>query len=338
MRDVARRAGVSTATVSFVVNGTKRVAPHTRERVTAAMDELGFRQNRLAVALASRHTRIIALLSPALEHHLGRAGMAIITTAAQTARERGYRLVLWPVSNDAHEMTELVTDGLLDGVLLMEVEVDDRRVEKLTELGAKFALIGRTRDPSGFAYVDIDFDKAIADGLEHLVGLGHTRIALVMGEAAGAHLPGYGPRVRVEEAFRAGMTSRGLAPIVTSAEPTSRGGAAAVDELLLTTPGVTAIIVSNEDAAPGIVRRLEELGRPIPKSVSVLSIANLPALGETTSPVLTTLNVPQVGLGERAVVALIDQIEGTSTKLPQTLLPCVLQIEETTGPAPALQN
>lgn len=298
------------------------------------MEELGFRQNMLARALASHHTNIIALLSPALEHHLGRAGLSVITSAAQTARERGYRLVLWPMSNDAHEMTELVTDGLLDGVLLMEVEVDDARVEKLTELGAKFALIGRTRDPSGLAYVDIDFEKAIADGIEYLVGLGHSRIAMVMGEAAGAHLPGYGPRLRVEDAFRSGMVGRGLEPILTSAEPTRAGGMAAVDELLLASPDLTAIFVSNEDAAPGIVQRLAELGRPVPAAVSVLSIANLPVLGEPMSPVFTTLNVPQVGLGELGVAALIDQIEGTGKKLPQTLLPCVLHIEETTGPAP----
>ena len=298
MRDVALRAGVSTATVSFVVNGTKRVSPQTRERVVAAVEELGFRQNMLARALASRRTRIIALLSPALEHHLGRAGMSIITSAAHAARERGYRLVLWPVSNDAHEMTELLTDGILDGVLLMEVQVDDPRVEKLTELGARFALIGRTRDPSGVAYVDVDFDKAVKDGLDYLFELGHTRIAMVMGQAEGAQFPGYGPRVRVEAAFTAGMVTHGLIPIVTSAEPTLSGGMAIVDELLETSPDLTAIFVSNEDAAPGIVRRLGELGRPVPEAVSVLSIANLPEVGAMSSPVLTTLNVPQVGLGE----------------------------------------
>src|ERR1700704_5361212 len=163
MRDVAERAGVSTATVSFVVNGTKRVAPDTHARILAAMEELGFRRNILARALASRRTRIIALLSPVLEHHLGRTGMSIVTSAAKAASDRGYRLVLWPVSNDGREMSELLTDGLLDGVLLMEVQMDDPRVEKLTEPGGTFALIGRTRDPSDLAYVDIDFDRTVSD-------------------------------------------------------------------------------------------------------------------------------------------------------------------------------
>src|ERR1700704_5984403 len=163
MRDVAERAGVSTATVSFVINGTKRVAPDTHARIVQAMDELGFRRNVLARALASRRTRIIALLSPVLDDHIGRTGMSIVISAARAARDHGYRLVLSPVSNDGREMKELLTDGLLDGVLLMEVQMDDQRVERLTELGGTFALIGRTRDPSDLAYVDIDFDRTVSD-------------------------------------------------------------------------------------------------------------------------------------------------------------------------------
>ncbi len=336
MRDVAERAGVSTATVSFVINGTKRVAPETHARIVQAMDELGFRRNVLARALASRRTRIIALLSPVLDHRIGRTGMSIVTSAAVAASDRGYRLVLSPVSNDGREMQELLTDGLLDGVLLMEVQMDDQRVEKLTELGGTFALIGRTKDPSQLAYADIDFDRTVAEGLDYLVGLGHRQIALVLGQQEGTSLAGYGPYVRTEAAFREGMAARGLEPVVTSTEPSQRGGMSIVDALLEETPGLTAIMVLNEDAAPGIVSRLAEVGRPVPLSASVLSIATTPALGAMSHPVLSTMNVPEVELGEHGVAALIDQLEGTMKQLPQVLIPCTLQIEGTTGPAPAL--
>ncbi len=334
MRDVAERAGVSTATVSFVVNGTKRVAPDTHARIVEAMDELGFRRNVLARALASRRTRIIALLSPVLDDHLGRTGMSIVTSAAKAASDHGYRLVLSPVSNDGREMKDLLTDGLLDGVLLMEVQMDDQRVEKLTELGGTFALIGRTRDPSQLAYVDIDFDRTVDEGLDYLVGLGHKRIALVLGQQEGSSLAGYGPYVRTELAFREGMSARGLEPIVTSTEPSHRGGMTIVDALLETAPDLTAVIVLNEDAAPGIVSRLTELGRPVPSAASVLSIATTSALAAMSHPVLSTMNVPQAELGEYGVAALIDQLEGTMKDRPQVLIPCTLQIEGTTGPAP----
>ena len=334
MRDVAERAGVSTATVSFVINGTKRVAPETRARITEAMDELGFRRNVLARALASRRTRIIALLSPVLDDHIGRTGMSIVTSAGRAASDHGYRLVLSPVSNDGREMKDLLTDGLLDGVLLMEVQMDDLRVDRLTELEGTFALIGRTRDPSQLAYVDIDFDRTVNEGLEYLVGLGHTRIALVLGQQEGASLTGYGPYVRTETAFREGMASRGLDAIVTSTEPSQRGGTSIVDALLEEAPDLTAIVVLNEDAAPGIVHRLAEIGRPVPTLASVLSIATTPALGAMSYPVLSTMNVPQAELGELGVAALIGQLEGTMKERPQVLIPCTLQIEGTTGPAP----
>lgn len=335
MRDVAERAGVSTATVSFVINGTKRVAPDTRARIVQAMDELGFRRNVLARALASRRTRIIALLSPSLDNHIGRTGMSIVTSAARAASDRGYRLVLSPVSNDGREVEELLTDGLLDGVLLMEVQMDDMRVQKLTELGGTFALIGRTRDPSQLAYVDIDFNRTIEQGLDYLVGLGHTRIALVLGQQEGANLAGYGPYVRIESAFREGMATRGLDAVVTSTEPSHRGGISIVDTLLEAAPDLTAIIVENEDAAPGIVYRLAELDRSVPHAASVLSIAGTPEMGAMSNPVLSTMNVPQVELGKLGVTALIDQLEGTMKDLPQILIPCALQIEGTTGPAPS---
>ncbi|WP_420813819.1 LacI family DNA-binding transcriptional regulator, partial [Phytoactinopolyspora endophytica] len=134
MRDVAERAGVSIATVSFVLNNTKPVAPATRERIEAAMAELGFRRNALARALASRRTHILALAYPALQHKLGSTAMSFVTSAASAASNRDYHLVLWPVDNDGVELTELVRQGLVDGILLMEVLLDDPRVEALAAM------------------------------------------------------------------------------------------------------------------------------------------------------------------------------------------------------------
>ena len=98
MRDVAVRAGVSIATVSFVVNGSKPVREHTRLRIEQAMAELGFQRNVVARALASRQTRILALAYPALEHRLGWSIHDFVTSAAQGAADAGYHLVLWPVT------------------------------------------------------------------------------------------------------------------------------------------------------------------------------------------------------------------------------------------------
>src|SRR6187431_659768 len=97
MREVANAAGVSIATVSFVVNNSKRVAPETRERIERAMTELGFRRNIVARALASRRTQIIALVYPVLEHRLSGSITEFITSAARAASAAEYHLVVWPV-------------------------------------------------------------------------------------------------------------------------------------------------------------------------------------------------------------------------------------------------
>jgi DNA-binding LacI/PurR family transcriptional regulator len=94
MRDVARLADVSIATVSFVINDTKPVAPATRARVEEAMLQLGYRRNALGRALASKRTRIIALLYPALQRRLSETAVKFFTSATQTAKDLGYNLVL----------------------------------------------------------------------------------------------------------------------------------------------------------------------------------------------------------------------------------------------------
>ena len=137
MRDVAERAGVSIATVSFLLNDTKPVTPATRARIEQAMAELGYRRNVVARALASRRTRIIAMAYPALEHRFGMSTAEFFTAAAERARAQEYHLVLWPVGNDGVELRELLGQGLVDGVVLMEVQLADPRVEVLRETGAE---------------------------------------------------------------------------------------------------------------------------------------------------------------------------------------------------------
>ena len=201
MRDVAERAGVSIATVSFVVNNTKPVKPKTRERIESAMAELGFQRNLVARALASRRTRILALVYPAQEHPMDRTSLEFVLSAARTAKDADHHLVIWPIANQSEELQEVAGQGLVDGVVLMEVQLDDPRVAVLQRAGLPFALIGRTRDLEGLASVDIDFDSTIALAVHHLVDLGHRRIVLVTGDQEDDTLPHYAPFVRQVQAF-----------------------------------------------------------------------------------------------------------------------------------------
>jgi DNA-binding LacI/PurR family transcriptional regulator len=323
MREVAEAAGVSIATVSFVVNNSKPVAPETRRRIEEAMVRLDFRRNMVGRALASRRTRIVALVYPAMEHKLGASGMEFVTSAARTASEAGYHLVLWPVSNDAGELTELVGQGLVDGVLLMEVQLEDARVEVLRTARTPFALIGRTADLTGLAYVDIDFERTIEEAVDHLLDLGHRRLVLVSGSQADESFRSYGPYVRAAAAYRRVAAERAFEAVMIECEQSTEAGRAAAAQILATRPGTTAVLVLNEYAAPGVVNGLLRHGVRVPADVSVLSVLTSTEMSTLVDPTLTVMSSPGVELGELGVQALLRVLE-RAPALPPRLIPGTL--------------
>jgi len=325
VRDVAERAGVSIATVSFVLNGTKPVTPATRDRVETAMAELGYRRNLLARALASRRTRILALAHPTLEKRFGSTTADFVTSAARAARARGYHLVLWPVDTDGDEIRELLSQGLVDGVVLMEVLLEDARVEALSGSDTPFVLIGRTADPAGLIHVDIDFDRSMAIALDHLEGLGHREIALI---SAGHALPEYGPKVRSVAAYRRLCAERGSRPVLLECEASVAGGRSIAQRFA----GCTGVVVMNEFAGFGLMSELSRLGVAVPGDVSIVSFTS-PDMAAIADPPLTIMRSPGATLGALGVDALIDRLENPELLPPPQLLPCTLEPGGSTAPA-----
>ncbi|TDD12615.1 LacI family DNA-binding transcriptional regulator [Nonomuraea diastatica] len=336
MRDVAERANVSIATVSFVINGTKRVAPQTRARIEAAIEELDYRRNVVARALASSRTRILALLHPDLEARPNATVIQFVMSAAHGARERGYDLVLWPV-NDDEQMSHLLAGGLVDGALLMEVRICDSRVDRLVESRVPFALIGRTENDD-LPYVDIDFATTIDQAVGHLRSFGHERIALVTQRTKAAPGDEPGRIMRAEAAYldaTAALRRRvRRPPAVIAVEGTSAGGREAARTLHDDFPDATAVVLVNEGASAGLVKGSRALGRSIPDDLSIISASTTRELGEMIEPSLTVMAAPAPQLGRLAADALIDQLEGVQDTPPHLLIPCTLVPGQSVGPPP----
>lgn len=324
MQDVARLAGVSLSTVSYAVNKTKPVAPATLARIESAMLELGYRRNVVARALASRRTRIIALLFPFSGGRLAGTALEFVTSAAEAAREEGYHLVLWPLDRDADGIRELVDQGLVDGVITMEVTLHDERVQVLRDLGLPMAMIGRIEESGDLPYADIDFEGTVSTAIEHLRSLGHRGIAFINSSET-SYEQGYGPTVRSERAYLAETERLGETPCVVRCDETPAAGRVAATQVLVAAPDVTAILVVNEHAAFGVVLGLRESGRQVPRDVSVLSLLSSPEVGQLSDPPLTTMHSPGVELGRAGVQALIDQLEKRESSTLQVLLPCRLR-------------
>lgn len=331
MQDVADRAGVSIATVSFVVNNSKRVTPQTRARIEQAMHELDFRRNLLARALASRRTRIVALVLAAFDRGIHGASSDFMVGAARQASEADHHLVVYPDDVDGSQLPALVGHGLVDGVVLMEVRMDDPRVALLVGLDVPFALIGRTADTTGLYCVDIDFEASMQIAMDHLVELGHRRIVYMSSVAAGAE--SLGRIVRAEAAYRRAMKKLRRRPTVMSCPPTVAGGRENAVELATRAPGATAVVITGEAAAAGFIAELHRLRVRVPRDLSVVALLVSEELVATCNPPLTSVATPGGELGRLGVQALLHRLAGDPPTEP-VLRAGVLVLGESTGPVP----
>lgn len=336
--DVARLAGVSVSTVSYVVSGTRPISAATALKVRAAMDELGYQPNAFARGLASRRTRTLGLMFPTPERGLGVTELEFITSAAQDCREAKYQMVLWTTQiHESAELKALTGSGLVDGVIVMEVRLVDERIDLLREAGLPFTLIGQTQNTQDLSYVDIDFEATVREAVRHLSELGHTQIALLT-RSESEFIDRYGPTVRVNDAFAAVMAERGLTPRALPCADDPEAGRVAFADFLDDSPVLSAIISMNDRATVGVIDAIEGAGWSVPGDFSVMSLVTSATVAQLSRPRLTTLAPQTALLSRRAVHKLVAQIEGTDLPDESPLLPCLLDMGASTGPKPHGRN
>jgi Transcriptional regulators len=332
MLDVAKRANVALSTVSYALNDTRPVSDETRQRIFKAMEELGYRPHALARGLASKHSRIIALLFPSPERGLGITELEFVTNAADTARENGYNLVLWPSEmHDPSELRQFTQQGLVDGVVVMEIRLNDERINLLREIGFPFSMIGRCADIDGISFADIDFEQTTQEVVSYLSGLGHKHIAF-LNQSQSAFDSGYGPVVRAQTEFAKAIQAAGLKEITRLCRPSPQAGYEVFNELLAEYPDLTALITMNERAIPGIMHAIANRGWRIPEDFSLVVIVSSARVAEMITPSLTTSDTPAAELGRLGVELLIQQLEAEEQGTVQKLVPCHLVVRGSTGP------
>lgn len=336
--DVARMAGVSESTVSYALTGVRPISEDTRERIEEAMKTLGYVPNAMAQALASKKSGLLALLFPVGERGFGETDFEYVEAATEAAAEDGYQLLLWPNAvEDTASLKKIVAQGLVEGVLLMEVRSQDPRVEVLRESGTPFCLIGRTDDSQDLTYVDADFSQWGPMAIHHLADLGHTNIGVISmrGELVEA---GYGPVVRTEKPLIEVAQRAGVHVTIKHPKPTIRAGRQAFEELLQEQPDLTAIIGFNEPAFIGALEVAGARGIRIPEDLSVLSFGLSDEAANMTVPAQTTINVDGPELGRMAVQYLIARLNGDKKSVLQNLTQPQFFDRGSTGPAPQLRG
>jgi DNA-binding LacI/PurR family transcriptional regulator len=335
MADVARLAGVSASTVSYVLTGARPISQPTRERIQLAMRTLGYTPNVFARGLKSKRSRIIAVLFPRQGRDLGLSSLEYILGASDHAQDRGYHLLLWTSGAEAlDDLAQLARQGLVDGALVMEVRLTDPRIEVLRAAGLSFAMIGRNADPAGIDFADTNFDQCAQLAVEHLAHGGHRRLGFVNLSAATIEA-GRGNAIRLRDGIQRAAAALGVRVTMLTCESSLAGGRAAFTELVGRDPAATAVIAFNEQAVPGIMGAATARGMRIPEDFSVVSVDMTAQAALMTTPAMTTVGPTAAGMGRAAADMLIRRLEGDQGEAAQILFDGVLTLRDSSGTIPA---
>lgn len=333
MADVARRAGVSISTVSYALNGTRPISAETRARIETAMAELNYTPNIHARRLRGLRSRIIALVYPSRGRGIDVSSLGYILGASDHAQSMDYHLLLWTTEIDSlAALRTLVGQGLLDGVLLMEVRLDDPRIAVLTDAGIPFTMIGRTGQAIETDWVDTDFDQCVRLALEHLADLGHQHIVLV-NQAEPILQTGLSFAVRAQEAAQRTAAQMGLHLTTVACDSTAAAGAWLINRLLDENPRLTGVLAVNEQAAPGIMAGALTRRLRVPDDLSLVAIAMSEQAAMMSAPAMTTVSADEHEMGRLGIQLLIDRLEGQPGPHTQKLFHGTLQVRGTTAPA-----
>ncbi|MBN9201419.1 MAG: LacI family DNA-binding transcriptional regulator [Microbacterium chocolatum] len=327
VHDVAARSGVSIATVSRTLRVPHRVSGDTRDRVLAAIEELGYRPNRAAASLRRGRTGVIAFVVPDIENPY----FASLTKGAQAAsRARGYGLVVVDTTESAEVESEEIRAlrSQIDGIILVSSRLPDEQLLEVAE-GAVSVLINRDLGDRSPATPSVAIDEAAASdaAVAHLAELGHRRLAYVGGPAHSWSQERRARGVRDAVAARPGLTLAELADVV----PTAAGGRAVADAVL--GGGVTAVLAYNDLVALGLLAEWGERGVRVPEDISLVGFDNT-FVAELSSPLLTSVGTDLRDAGEAAVELLLQRVEATDSDAPaayRTLRP-ELVVRASTAP------
>lgn len=329
MADVARRAGVALSTVSHTLSGKRPISAEVRQRVLQAIEELGYQPHALARALATKQTRTIALLYPSLTSRMTEPHLEFVSGVLQATNLKKYGLLLWTTPEGDQEIRYLLRQGLVDGLVLMEVRLDDPRVRALREQPYPFTMIGHGEENEGISFVDLDFAYAVHTCVDYLADLGHKHLAFISHPSKLFDL-GTGYIVRSEKAFRQALVEREVAGVTHFCETNAQAGYEATQTLLSLDPPPTAMIVLNAWVGGGIIRAIHDRGLRIPEDISLVGILS-PQVAEMTMPPLTAIDFPYETMGYTGAELLLRQLEGETISVQELLQP-PLTIRQSSGP------
>lgn len=331
-RDVARHAGVSRTTVSFVLNkvDAANISEETRARVLQAARELGYVPDAAARMLASGQSRTIGLIISHAQHIRVDAFIPqVLYGLNEISRQRGFRLLLETVDDvsEPEAYIDLVHSKQIDGLVVLNPRGDDPQLARLFDQGYPLVLIGSHPHPNA-AYVNVNQVKASRRITAHLIGLGHTRIGFI--NYAPAHYIGATERLR---GYREALLDAQLPldeSLIRFGDYSAASGYEAMTGLLAAAPRPTAVVAGNDTIALGAIAAIHEAGLRIPEDIAIVGYDDIPNAAYFVPP-LTTIHSPARRQAQLSMELLIQLIEGKTPPARQITLDAELVIRHSCG-------
>lgn len=325
MEDVAKRAGVSSTTVSHVVNDTRAVNPETRQRVLDAIDAIGYVPNRLARSLVRASTQLLGLAMSVMTNHYFADLAHVIETRAS---EAGYVLVL----ADTHEKTDYeqrVIDALhaqrVDGLFIAPTASSGPALDRLHKLRIPTVLVDRMGDVR-FDAVGSEGAEAMRELTQHLIVEGHTSVGFVAG------LMGLSTTDDRLKGYRLAMIEADLDPdnLIEYGSSSVDEGSAAVHRLLDCQQPPTALVVANNAMAIGAMLAIRDREMEVPRDIALVAFDDF-EWANAFSPRLTTIAQDTQTIGETAVRMLLERIAQPNLPVRQELVPASIVHRDSCG-------
>jgi DNA-binding LacI/PurR family transcriptional regulator len=328
---IAKRAKVSTATVSRTINGSDKVTPETAERVWRVVRSMGYQPNSYARALVSGKSRMLGLI---ISDIVNPFFPELVRSFEEIALENGYEVIVANTGYDPERMARGVSRMLerkAEGVAVITSEMGEDFVAQIAERRIPIVFLDTARVGAGVSKIKVDYSQGINEAVQHIVGLGHKRIAFVSGPV----------ELRSAEtrrtAFLKCLRQYGAMPdenLIAHGNHRIDGGQAAMEQLLALPHRPTAVLTSNDLTAMGVLRAIYKAKLRVPEDISVVGFDDI-ELSEFTHPALTTVRLSRTELAQRAFEALATLITGKSEKGRQYDIETHLVVRDSTGPVAA---
>ncbi len=329
LEDIAKMSGVSRSTVSRVINRDPNVSAATRRKVLDLIQQIGFQPNLAARGLAVGRTRVIGLVIP--------TGLTsifsdpyfplVIQGVASACSARGYSVMLWLAEREyeAKTINQVLYNGLIDGVIVASMLLDDPIIQRLSESPQPFITIGRHPTNDQINFIDVDNRIGAYQGVSYILHTGRRRVATITGPRN--MIAGRDRYLGYQDALR----ERGLPllpELVVEGEFSDISGYLAMKQLLSQHPD--AVFVASDAMAFAAMRAIQEAGLSIPDDIAVVGFDDIPPAA-TSNPPLTTVRQPIQQSGSVAAEMLIERIEHPQIQLCRIILPTELVIRDSCG-------